>query len=175
MSFPHWQYFIAIESDLENTARYVEVTPGNFRTYSVEYARILLSAGSEVDVMSKLLCKTLEPNASPKTIKEYRRCILSHYPKFWSFEISLTRYGLGRQPWEAWSRGETPKWWKSHNRVKHKRDEYFTEANLENAIDAVAGLYCLVLAYHRPLGLWKASPQPKLLHIEETMLLDPFM
>jgi hypothetical protein len=52
MSFPHWQYFIAIESDLENTARYVEVTPGNFRTYSVEYARILLSAGSEVDVMS---------------------------------------------------------------------------------------------------------------------------
>jgi len=49
MSFPHWQYFIAIESDLENTARYVEVAEDNFGTYSVEYSRILLSASSEID------------------------------------------------------------------------------------------------------------------------------
>jgi len=66
MSFPHWQYFIAIESDLEKTARNVEMTPGNFRTYSVEYAHILLSASSEVDVMSKLLSKELQQNASPQ-------------------------------------------------------------------------------------------------------------
>lgn len=28
--------FLSIESDLENTARYVEVTEENFRTFSVE-------------------------------------------------------------------------------------------------------------------------------------------
>ena len=59
MSFPHWQYLIAIESDLENTARYVEVAEDNFGTYSVEYSRILLSASSEIDVISKSVCREL--------------------------------------------------------------------------------------------------------------------
>jgi hypothetical protein len=59
--------------------------------------------------------------------------------------------------------------------VKHERSNYFTEANLENALDAVAGLYCLVLTYHRPLGLYNATPLPNLLHVEETMLIDALM
>jgi hypothetical protein len=175
MSFPFWQYFIAIESDLEKTARYVEMTEANFGTYSVEYAHILLSAASEVDVISKLLCQELEPNWSPQKINEYQECILSQYPNFHSFEVLVPRYGLKRKPWEAWERGETPMWWKSHNKVKHERSDYFTEANLENTLDAVSGLYCLVLAYHQPRGLWKATPLPKLLHVEETMLINPFM
>jgi hypothetical protein len=105
MSFPRWQYFIAIESDLEQTARYVEMTPANFRTYSVEYAHILLSASSEVDVMCKLLCKELQQNASPEKIHEYRTCILSQCPNFPSFEVLVPRYGLKRKPWEAWEEG----------------------------------------------------------------------
>ena len=175
MSFPHWQYFIAIESDLEKTARYVEMVPDNFNTYSVEYAHILLSAGSEVDVISKLLCKELEPEASPKNINEYRTLILSHYRNFPSFEILVPRYGLNRKPWDDWKRVENPSWWTAHTRVKHERSGYFAEANLENALDAVCGLFCLVLGYHHFQGLWKADPWPKLLHVEETMLFDAFL
>ena len=56
MSYPYWQFFVAIESDLEATTRYVECCEENYNTYSVAYAQIILSAGSEVDVVSKLLC-----------------------------------------------------------------------------------------------------------------------
>jgi len=174
MSFPHWQYFIAIESDLENTARYVEIAPDNFHTYSVEYAHILLSASSEVDVISKLLCRELDPSASYSNINDYRTCVVSHYPNFPSFSISIQRYGVERRPWQEWISGENPSWWKSYNLVKHERNNYFSEANLENALDAVAGLFCLMIAYHLP-HLWELSPWPKLLYAEETEKMDAFL
>ena len=68
-SHPHWQYFIAIESDLERTGRYVEIAPANFKTYSIEFARILQSASSEVDVVSKLVCEgKIQTNHTKKSI-----------------------------------------------------------------------------------------------------------
>ena len=54
---PHWQYFLAIEADMENTTRYVQPTGDNFKTYSIEFASILLSAGSEIDVVAQVLSK----------------------------------------------------------------------------------------------------------------------
>jgi len=59
--------------------------------------------------------------------------------------------------------------------VKHDRSDNFTLANLENTLDAVAGLYCLELAYHRPKGLWRAAPLPKLLYVDEAKLIDALM
>lgn len=91
MSYPHWQYFIAIESDLENTARYVEIAQDNFHTYSIEYARIILSASSEVDVISKLLCQKIAPAGSYKNIDDYRAGILSKYTDFYTLEITVPR------------------------------------------------------------------------------------
>jgi hypothetical protein len=85
-SHPHWQYFIAIESDLERTGRYVEIAPANFKTYSIEFARILLSASSEVDVVSKLVFEGIDRNKSYETIDHYRGSIISRYPRFHAFE-----------------------------------------------------------------------------------------
>jgi hypothetical protein len=83
-TFPHWQYFLAIESDLTVTSRYVEFNRANFATYTIEFARLLLTACAEVDVLAKLLCKRLDPQASPGDIRQYRevllrtiRCLLS--------------------------------------------------------------------------------------------------
>jgi hypothetical protein len=170
MSHPHWQYFIAIESDLERTGHYVEIAQANFSTYSIEFARILLSASSEVDVVSKLVCEGINPNKTYKTIDDYRECMLSRYPKFPSFEITIPRYGIVRTPWQDWSSGKNPSWWKSYNNVKHERNKFFGEANLKNAIDAVAGLFCVVLAYNH--DVLKMSRWPKLLTVEENMMVS---
>jgi hypothetical protein len=35
---PYWQFFIALESDLDDTTRYVECCEDNFKTYSVAFA-----------------------------------------------------------------------------------------------------------------------------------------
>lgn len=90
MSHPHWQYFVAIESDLEKAGRYVDIAQANFSTYSIEFARILLSASAEVDVVSKLVCEEINPNRSYKNMDDYRECMLSRYPRFPSFENNDT-------------------------------------------------------------------------------------
>jgi hypothetical protein len=169
MSFPHWQYFIAIESDLENTTKYVEIAEKNFKTYSIEYARILLSASAEVDVISKLVCQKINPEKHYNNINDYRDCIAAFSPDFHLFKITIPRYGLEIRPWENWGKGENPTWWQSYNKIKHERDKFFEEANLENVLDSVAALFSLELAYHR--NLLHMTPWPKLLNIDERTIV----
>src|SRR5258707_12525225 len=71
----HWNYFLALERDLESISRYVEFCPDNLNTYSVELAHLLFSAASEVDTLAKCICGVLDPNARPDNINEYRAII----------------------------------------------------------------------------------------------------
>jgi len=56
----HWNYFLALESDLERVSRYIEFDKANFKTYSIELAHLLLAASSEVDVVAKTLCQRID-------------------------------------------------------------------------------------------------------------------
>ncbi len=55
----HWNYFIAMERNLEDISRYIEFHNDNFQTYSIELAHLFLAAASEVDVIAKLVCKQM--------------------------------------------------------------------------------------------------------------------
>jgi hypothetical protein len=167
MSFHYWQYFLAIETSLHETTRYVELTSNNYKTYSIEFARILLSASSEVDVLCKLLCEKIDITKRNKNMDDYRNIITEKYPNFYSMKVLVPRYGIELTPWERWENQENPGWWKSYNKVKHNRNDNFQDANLENTLVAVAGLFCLVLYYYQQelYGL-KLSPWSELLSIE---------
>ena len=60
-SLLHWNYFLALEADVENLSRYIEFKKDNFRVYSIEIAHILLASSSEVDVVAKQLCNEITP------------------------------------------------------------------------------------------------------------------
>lgn len=40
----HWNYFLALERDLEVLSRYVEFANRNYKTYSIELAHLLFGA-----------------------------------------------------------------------------------------------------------------------------------
>jgi hypothetical protein len=63
---PHWAYFIAIERDLAELSRYVEFDERNFKCFSIEIVKLLLSASAEVAVVCKQLCQILNRNPSKK-------------------------------------------------------------------------------------------------------------
>ena len=44
----HWNYFLALERDLEIVSRYVEFCSQNFEVYSIEFAHLLFAAASEI-------------------------------------------------------------------------------------------------------------------------------
>jgi hypothetical protein len=149
MICPNWQYLITLDSDLKEVSRYVDIRSENFDTFSIEFVRLLLSAGSEIDVVAKLLCKKIDLSRSYKNINDYQQAITTKYPKFPEMIIDMPQYELQLTPWEDWKNNKKPSWWKAYNDVKHERDNHFKEANLRNTIYAVAGLFTLIWYLHR--------------------------
>ena len=149
-SLIHWNFFLSLEKDLETLSRYVDFCDSNFECYSLEMARILLAASSEVDVIAKQLCRKIDINSSADSINQYRNEIKSAYPKFPNFKVSISRFGLNLTPWEKWNESNgVPVWWTAYNKVKHHRDTDFHQANLKNVLNSVAGLFVITLYFYK--------------------------
>jgi hypothetical protein len=167
MKYPHFQYFVALCDDLERTARYVEISPENYDTFSIEYAHLLLAAGSEIDVVAKMICNQVITGESASNIDQYRKIILSAYPSIPSLEVSLPRHAITLSPWSSWTTNLNPGWWSAYNNVKHHRNTKYQQANLENTLGAVAGL-CVMVAYLHWKELYDSllEPMPSLLFLD---------
>src|SRR4030042_3801372 len=145
----YWNYFIALENDLEVVSRYIEFIDNNFNTYSIELASLLLSSSSEIDVIMKELCGLLVPGKKANNIDDYRHIIKSHQPNFVDEPVYIYRYGLTLNPWSNWRGDINPDWWKSYNNVKHKRNLFFNEANLKNVLNSLGSLLSTIFYYYR--------------------------
>ncbi|UXC38989.1 hypothetical protein [Cupriavidus gilardii] len=151
-SYVHWNYFLALEEDLDRLSRYVDLAGGNDGTYSIEIARLLLGASSEVDVVLKQLCRKHNQESAAASIRAYFGEIYERCPNFIGFEVQIPRYGLTLHPWSDWVEGAPPIWWQDHNKVKHHRDEHFSKANLKNCVNSVAALFVAVLHLYEEPG-----------------------
>ncbi|WP_367209586.1 hypothetical protein [Sphingobacterium sp. R2] len=99
--------------------------------------------------MLKQFCKLIEPNSNPNNINDYKTIILSSGSDIVNQKISINRYGLEYKPFENWiTNGENPIWWKSHNNVKHNRNEYYYQANLQNVINSVGALLLVNIYFY---------------------------
>jgi hypothetical protein len=146
MERPHWDYYLTVMDDLHEVSRFVEFTSSNFRTYSIEFVRLLLSVGSEVDVVAKLLCEQVKPRETARNIDDYRQIIMAEHPLLSTVEITAPKYGLTFTPWSGWETGQNPKWWTTYNNVKHHRNTYYADASLENVLRGSSAL-CALLGY----------------------------
>lgn len=164
----HWNYFIALEKDLETISRYIEFSEDNFKVYSIELASLLFAAASEVDVMAKLLCKRFQPTAGCDNINDYRQVLLAELPEIPTTEVFIGRYGLSFKPWENWNQtsNRNPIWWSDYNKVKHQRDAYFGRATLKNAVNSLGALLIFVYCHY---SYELATNAGERLHPKETM------
>jgi hypothetical protein len=162
---PHWNYFLAIERDLAVLSRFVEFDERNFRCFSVEIARILLAAGAETDVVCKQVCKKSEGGVNADGINQYREVFRGKHPAIARFEVNVPRFGLTFQPWEHFRRQQgVPSWWTAYNKIKHKRNDFYHQASLRNALYAVGGLFVVNLYLHpEKARAGELTPGPELL------------
>lgn len=164
---PHWNYLLALESDLVVLSRYVEFHERNFDCFSIEIARILLAASAEVDVVAKQLCRVVDATSSADNIIGYRDVIRPSLPAISDFEVLVPRFGLTLRPWDEWKNKDgVPFWWTAYNKVKHQRDTHYEGASLKNALNAVTGLFVLVLHLYRDEArMGHLAPIPQLLRV----------
>lgn len=169
----HWHYFIALENDISQFSRFLEIAESNFSSYSIELGRILFAAASEIDVVAKKYCQKIEPNFTADNIGNYKTIITKHYPDFNTIKVHLPRFGLTLTPWNKWRTDTQPLWWRAYTKVKYERHEHFAEANLKNALNAVAALYVLqIFLYRHEAEAGELCPNPQIFLIGEPFTLD---
>jgi hypothetical protein len=162
----HWRYFVSLEKDFIETLDYAELSPNNAHTFSNEYAKLLLLIGSEVDVVAKMLCAQISPGANRENIVDYREVIIQNFPGMHEIEIEIVDFNRAVKPWLDWDPAarppRSPSWWKAYNNVKHERDRNFSQADQDNTLSALCGLFALLLYLHR--GLPHPQPHPTLVN-----------
>jgi len=137
----HYNYFLALESDVNDVFRFIEPEFDNFNTYSIQLAHLLLSISSEIDVVLKILCKELDHDSETENIRQYRKTIMSKYHGIANESVHIDRFDLTFTPWKNWKNNNPPDWWSCYNKVKHHRDTHFCEANLKNVLNSICGLF----------------------------------
>ena len=147
----HWRYFLSIAEDLAKVSRYVEFTPANDKVYSIEFLRLLLSAGAECDVLLKDIAGRYATLPERPNISHYQSAVATKFPKLHTVEVYVPRFGLTLKPWASWSAPASctsPGWWNAYNAAKHDKQTNFAEATLRHTLDSTAALFVLGMTVH---------------------------
>ena len=152
--------YINIEKELRNIFNYVEPDESNLKTFSFELYSLLLRACTEVELNCKLIMEAngATPQGRHFTMNDYKKIEkasqLSKYTvKFRNWRQRNTSSGeleyLPREfcPFQNFAPAinKSPDWYEDYNLVKHNREKNLEKANLENCMNAVAGI--LILLY----------------------------
>lgn len=156
-----WPFYLRLESAFIDSLNYVEFAEDNYSAYSIEFEQLLLSIGSEVDVLCKLLCKEIDPNQSPSNICQYAT-ILCGFNDFVSAKVRFERTALEVTPFSTLAPQNSPSWWQAYNKVKHSRteNENYKMGNLENAFMSLSALYMLNRYYCQKITTSRLNNEP---------------
>ncbi len=146
-----WNYFLTLESDLDNTSRYIEPSKQE-NVYSFEFAKLLILACTEVESVFKALCFEIEKKQVAGDIGTYKATILGKFPKIVDSVVNIKRLGKSMKPFEEWSSGPLS-WWGAYQNVKHSRGSHFSDATYINATTALAALYILIFYLAKISGI----------------------
>lgn len=162
-----WGYYVMLESDFLGTFRYVEFSHDNDPVYSKEYIRQLLSIGSEVDIVCKVLCEHINPCKTVRNIDDYRK-LINPYNDFLSIQAKCLQNNELMSPWQSWAENKNPDWWHDYNGVKHDRikNDQFKLGNLKNVTIALCGLYVLCRVLYKSLFGTEPEPHSQMFMIE---------
>ena len=149
--FPHWNYFLALEEDLERASRYVELVDANGPTYSLEFAHLLFAAAAEVEVVAISLCHLFDQKSTASAFADCIAPLRKTFPQMWQERVFVPRTGLVLQPLAEWERRKNnkPLWWQSYNHVKHARHSAFEQATMKHAANALVVLFLFALDLRR--------------------------
>lgn len=173
----YWRHYIALEKEFRHALQYVALDVDNYNVFSPIFMKLILQIGSEVDIVVKAYCNMLNANFAGENIYEYRKCIHMLDTTFGQTEVNILDLDVIIKPWEIWDdlmNKPSPEWWTAYNKVKHERlnygeigaltKQYYKFANLEHVLNALAGLYQVLICMYYKLasadGKYTLTPFP---------------
>ena len=97
----------------------------------------MLEIGSEIDVVFKEYCKTIDSSFSNayKTIGRYKESIHRNNIDFFTSEVSILNSNDKLYPWNDWNTLDAPIWWTAYNKIKHNRTSVVEINGVNASID----------------------------------------
>jgi len=138
--------------DLYELFNYVEPNDTNLSTFSHRIYELLLRTATEFESNCKgVLNANGYVTAGNMNIMDYFR--IASVQRLSEYKVTFDRWAQTHefQPFAAWNTvnfAPLP-WYQGYNHVKHNRFTNFNEANLDNLMNAVSGLLCIL---HAQLG-----------------------
>lgn len=139
--------FSAVESRLETTFRYVELSSDNRNVFSYEFCSILRDSGS---IFSSIIDALINGSSTTQNNKysfsHYRVFLLDVVPDIYKTTVCMRPCfpsGIIIPFEELKTNKGVPKWWSAYNKVKHHEYKEFRLGNLENCVTAISGLALL--------------------------------
>lgn len=163
----HWRYFLALEREFCDTLRYVEFTEEHQSVFSFEFARLLILACSELDVVLKVAYDSVQHTSAADSIGKYLSCLNSKYD-IKTEKVLIDRFSKTIVPFKKWSQTTPPNWWTAQNKVKHRRHKNFNQATLKNALLALCGLFVANLVVLNEFGILESIHETPTLLGRET-------
>ena len=171
-----WASYEPLEDTFIDFLSYVPWTQKHKEVWSPKLANLLLNIGSIIDstFRSYLESPTLNTAKDIDNIRsDQRKQDINGFQKVYDDVYSFSNKeayflytGDKLTSWSDWQKRGKPKWWTNYNKVKHDRFKNRTEANLENTLNALSGLFlvCVILKEVRPylvdIGIIKWAQRP---------------
>ncbi len=137
-----------LEKDLKNVFEYIEPSDDNLCVYSHRIYELLLRAATEFETNCK---RILDANGYSRTanlkIQDYYK--INQATRLNEYEVYIDIWRPNRkliQPFHNWGTNHWLIWYQGYNRAKHDRNINFTFASLENLVQAMAAVYCILFA-----------------------------
>ena len=177
-----WRMYLELEGEFLDIEKTIPIDSHNSKTFSYKYMRLLESICAEIDVLFKRFAEFKGTDCS--SIGKYEEFIENNFTDFKNAEITLypSRYSEKKlYPFKNWKQNNPPKWWTVNNKVKHHRDEkddnnleWYKNANQENVLNALSGLFQLNLYVYKDIISKKPSndafdvplPASEIFHLE---------
>jgi hypothetical protein len=156
--------FSIIQEDIMKLFEYVEPSDTNNKTYSFRIQELLIRTCIEVEANFKAIMRenTFNPiykngekagerrPESKWNIHDFMKVNKSHHLSAYSIELPYWK-GIKhvRKPFQSWHTNSPLSWYQAYNETKHDRLHNFEKANLDNLIDAFAGLFILLSSQFR--------------------------
>jgi hypothetical protein len=193
-----WASYESLEDTFIDFLNYVPWTSNHKKVWSPRLANLLENIGSTINSIFKsyLESSTLDTARDIDKIRSDRRKqTINAFQKIYDAIYSFSNrdvYFLSPEekliPWLNWQESDTQlQWWTAYNKMKHDRFKNITEANLENTLNALSGLFlvCVILKEIRPylldIGIIKLAKRPvvgtgdlKQLLMEDEPIKDSF-
>lgn len=153
--------FIMIQNDLQRLFEFIEPSDQNLGTYSYRIHELFMRSCIELEANFKAILRENIFNPRDRNgdvrpekkwnIHDYWKVNKTHHLSAYKIHTPIWDGVKTFEPFKQWATSTSGElfWYQAYNKSKHDRRNEFKEANLENLMNAIAGLLVLLSSQFR--------------------------